>query len=418
MARRASPRTSGLVASRTSASFPALTSARMERSISVGIANSPMLATASASVATAKNERDLRRVSSASDVRCSAEITAASSGRHDEAVADRDDPVRAGRELAVVRHVEQRLALPLRRAKTSNISPAVTLSRLPVGSSPTISFGSDGERPRDRDALLLAARQLDRKVPALVAQPDEIEVVPCALEPLALRPAMREVERERGVLERGERGQQLEELEHDPHVAPRQTASSSSLIESIRCPSTVTVPAVGRSIPVTRLRIVVLPLPDGPTIATSSPAPSRGRSRGAPDTRAFPSCRPFRPRRAGSAVPAARWATDRWFGERRRHCRPPLSAARNCARDAALERRAPARSPEGGSGAGSPVPLVGLRVALVAECWSRACSCLPSLVRADTHREGGRAAPETPFHVRLHRTSGRPRYRGCTELRR
>jgi hypothetical protein len=42
---------------------------------------------------------------------------------------------------------------------------------------------------------------------------------------------------------------------------------------SIRNPSTVTVPAVGLSIPATRFRIVVFPLPDGPTIATNSPAP-------------------------------------------------------------------------------------------------------------------------------------------------
>ncbi len=56
-----------------------------------------------------------------------------------------------------------------------------------------------------------------------------------------------------------------------PTFAPRQVASSSSLIRSSRCPSTVTAPAVGRSIPVIRLRIVLFPLPDGPTTATISP---------------------------------------------------------------------------------------------------------------------------------------------------
>jgi hypothetical protein len=46
----------------------------------------------------------------------------------------------------------------------------------------------------------------------------------------------------------------------------------SSLILSIRRPSTATDPELGRSIPVIRFRIVVLPLPDGPTTATISPA--------------------------------------------------------------------------------------------------------------------------------------------------
>jgi hypothetical protein len=57
-----------------------------------------------------------------------------------------------------------------------------------------------------------------------------------------------------------------------PTRRPRQIASSSSLIRSIRRPSTVTVPAVGRSMPVIMFMIVDLPLPDGPTIATMSPS--------------------------------------------------------------------------------------------------------------------------------------------------
>ena len=49
-----------------------------------------------------------------------------------------------------------------------------------------------------------------------------------------------------------------------PTRRPRQIASSSSLISSIRRPSTVTVPADGRSMPVIMFMIVDLPLPDGP----------------------------------------------------------------------------------------------------------------------------------------------------------
>jgi hypothetical protein len=57
-----------------------------------------------------------------------------------------------------------------------------------------------------------------------------------------------------------------------PMLRPRQTASFSSVIWSRRLPFTVTVPAVGRSMPAMRLTIVLLPLPDGPVIATISPA--------------------------------------------------------------------------------------------------------------------------------------------------
>jgi hypothetical protein len=49
----------------------------------------------------------------------------------------------AAGELEVVRDVENRLALLVNRSSSSNISRAVPVSRLPVGSSPTISFGSD-----------------------------------------------------------------------------------------------------------------------------------------------------------------------------------------------------------------------------------------------------------------------------------
>ncbi len=56
-----------------------------------------------------------------------------------------------------------------------------------------------------------------------------------------------------------------------PTWLPRHAASCSSFISSMRLPATVTVPAVGRSIPVKTLRIVDFPLPDGPTMAISSP---------------------------------------------------------------------------------------------------------------------------------------------------
>src|SRR5579883_2895223 len=52
----------------------------------------------------------------------------------------------------------------------------------------------------------------------------------------------------------------------------RYFADALSLSSSTRVPATVTVPAVGRSRPATRLSTVDLPLPEGPRIATASPA--------------------------------------------------------------------------------------------------------------------------------------------------
>ena len=57
-----------------------------------------------------------------------------------------------------------------------------------------------------------------------------------------------------------------------PTLAPRQAASLSSFIWSMRSPAIVTLPAVGRSMPVIMLSIVDLPEPDGPTMATSWPS--------------------------------------------------------------------------------------------------------------------------------------------------
>ena len=67
---------------------------------------------------------------------------------------------------------------------SSTIRRAVSESSWPVGSSARRSFGVAGERPRDRDPLLLAARHLHRPVarPAREAdQVQELEHAPVAL---------------------------------------------------------------------------------------------------------------------------------------------------------------------------------------------------------------------------------------------
>jgi hypothetical protein len=56
-----------------------------------------------------------------------------------------------------------------------------------------------------------------------------------------------------------------------PIDLPRHEASREPRSRSTRCPSTVTDPAVGSSIPASRLSRVVLPLPERPTTATNSP---------------------------------------------------------------------------------------------------------------------------------------------------
>jgi len=80
-----------------------------------------------------------------------------------------------------------------------------------------ISFGADASA-RDRHPLLLAARQLGGQMVDLVAEPDELEVLPAALEAFPLRQLACEVERQDGVFERRQRRKQLEELEDDADV--------------------------------------------------------------------------------------------------------------------------------------------------------------------------------------------------------
>jgi hypothetical protein len=86
---------------------------------------------------------------------------------------------------------------------------------LPVGSSPTISCGSAASA---RDSLLLTAGQLSWQVIGLVAQADQGQVAAGPVEPFPFGAAAGEVQRQHRVLQRRQRGQQLEELEYHAHV--------------------------------------------------------------------------------------------------------------------------------------------------------------------------------------------------------
>ena len=79
-----------MVVSVTSASRLVAISRSIACCISPGTANSPTLATASASVRTVKNVRALRRDRSVTDLRRMAEDMLVTSLVYDEAVADRD----------------------------------------------------------------------------------------------------------------------------------------------------------------------------------------------------------------------------------------------------------------------------------------------------------------------------------------
>ena len=80
-------------------------------------------------------------------------------------------------------------------------------------------LGSAGEGPGDGDALLLAARQLGRTMPEPVAETDGVDD---GVEPAWVQVAASEVGGEGDVLGRREGRDQVEGLEHEPHVVAAQ----------------------------------------------------------------------------------------------------------------------------------------------------------------------------------------------------
>ena len=107
------------------------------------------------------------------------------------------------------------LFLRLRSLEQAEDLVAVRVSRLPVGSSARRSGGSCHERAGDRDALLLAAGELVRRVVQAIGEADGSQRLERALGPLAGRDAAVD-ERQLHVLERGGARQEVEPLEHEP----------------------------------------------------------------------------------------------------------------------------------------------------------------------------------------------------------
>ena len=85
------------------------------------------------------------------------------------------------------------------------------------------------ERARDRDPLLLAARELRRPVPAAIGDPDRLEQL---LEPLALGLAARDRQRQEHVLLRRQHRQQVEELEDEADLRSRRSSVSCDVVHA------------------------------------------------------------------------------------------------------------------------------------------------------------------------------------------
>ena len=157
----------------------------------------------------------------------------------------------------------------LSRASTSAVDAE---SRLPVGSSARMQRRLGDQRPRDRDALLLAARQLAGPVVGPVGQADLGERGEGPLPALG-RVDARVDERQLDVAPRRQVRQQVELLEHEPDAAVAHLGQLV-LVEATRrrAPARRYVPGVGTSRQPMMCISVDLPEPDGPTIATNSPA--------------------------------------------------------------------------------------------------------------------------------------------------
>jgi hypothetical protein len=119
-----------------------------------------------------------------------------------------------GRGDGVVGDQHDRLAEPGHAA-------AEEAQQLPAGAGVEVAgrlVGEDddrlgGQRPRDRDPLLLPAGQLGRTV---VEPAVEAERAGHLVDPGTVRPAARDPQRQLHVVPRGQGGQQVERLEHQP----------------------------------------------------------------------------------------------------------------------------------------------------------------------------------------------------------
>ncbi len=180
---------------------------------------------------------------------------------------ERQPPRAARRERDVVRDEDQRRAAlavePEHQVRDFDAGGGVEVAGRLVGQQ---QLRLAGERARDRDALLLAARQLLRVVGRAPREPDAVEP--------ARRPRRRR--RARPASSSGSitfssavsAGSSWNDWKTKPSSRWRSAARASSSSADSAMPSSQTSPSLGRSSPARSPSSVVLPEPDAPTMAT------------------------------------------------------------------------------------------------------------------------------------------------------
>src|SRR5512141_2538024 len=138
----------------------------------------------------------------------------------DPAVAERHDPFRVGRDVGLMRDENDRLPLAVQVLEHGHDllgRPRVEVPRGLVGEH---QFRVVDESSRDRNPLLLPARELARQVFLASGEPDDLEAVPRLLLATLLAVAVARVdERQLDVLERGSPREEIERLEDETDLA-------------------------------------------------------------------------------------------------------------------------------------------------------------------------------------------------------
>ena len=142
----------------------------------------------------------------------------------DQAVAQPHHALGVRGDVLLVRDQDDRPAAGVEAAEHVHDLVARRVSRLPVGSSARTSAGLGHDRARERDPLLLAARELVREVVAAVGEPDRSSAS-AARARRSSRLDARVEQRQLDVRERGRPRDQVERLEDEADLAvadPRQ----------------------------------------------------------------------------------------------------------------------------------------------------------------------------------------------------
>ena len=178
----------------------------------------------------ANTERAFRRVRSVTDFLRIAVAISVSSLADDNAVADRDHPPGARSQPEVVGDVEHGLAFvvqALQQLEHLRCGLRIEVARGLVADD-QLRISCEG--PRNRNALLLPARELGRQVIEHVAETDEFEVVPAVSKRSRLDPRRAKSSGSIAFSSADRVGNSWKNWKTIPTLPPRQIASCSSLI--------------------------------------------------------------------------------------------------------------------------------------------------------------------------------------------